>query len=87
MERNKLKRAWIWLWYNNVTRLLFVLVPSYLVLLIPALLHAGASGYTLKFAIAASYSLVSLWAMLDNDYTNLERIGLDVNRRPLPKAP
>jgi hypothetical protein len=83
MEKNRLKRAWIWFWFNDMTRFLLVLIPSYFALLIPILLYLGIQGEALRKALSLTYGLVLLWAMADNDYTKLKRIGLDVNRRPL----
>jgi hypothetical protein len=85
VETNSLMRAWIWFWYNPTTRFMLVLVPTYFILLVPAFYYVGVRGEALRGCISVTYILVLLWAMVDNDYTKLERIGLDVNRRPLKK--
>jgi hypothetical protein len=84
-EKNKLKRAWIWFWYNNTTRFLLILFPSYLALVIPALLYLNFTGEAMRHTISLIYVAGIFWAMMDNDYSQLERIGLDVDRRPLRK--
>jgi hypothetical protein len=84
-EKNRLKRAWIWFWYNNTTRFLLILFPSYFAVVIPALMYLGIEGEALRHTTSFIYLMGILWAMLDNDYSNLERIGLTVDRRPLRK--
>lgn len=79
-------RAWIWFWYNNTTRCLVVLFPSYFVLIIPALLQLELSDEAFRRTLALVYFAVFAWAVRDNNYANLERIGLDVERRPLKTA-
>lgn len=88
LETRRLVRAWIWFWYNDITRtcvlmglhLPFVLLGSYALF--------GPGEYLRNVAIGA-YLAVFFWAMVDNDYTQLERIGLTVYRKPLrrPETP
>lgn len=85
-EKRRFVRAWIWFWYNNATRLFVVLFPSYFIFLIPALQHVGLEDQTFRQTLSFVYLAVFGWAVLDNDYSNLERIGLDVERRPLTKS-
>lgn len=80
---NKLTRAWISFWYNDRTRLLGVIFPSYFVLLVPALLALDLHHELLVDILAAVYVVIFAWALLDNDYSNLRRIGLDEYRQPL----
>lgn len=82
-EQNPLKRGWIWFWYNDTTRLLGVLLPSYFAVLLPLLLWLGLPAAYMRETVSLVYILVVAWAMIDNDYTNLNRIGLDAYRRPL----
>ena len=82
-ETNSLKRTWIRFWYNNVTRFLVVLLPSYALPLVAALTYFGVPGEMQRHFVTVTYLAVLGWAMVDNDYTQLERIGLDVDRRPL----
>ena len=84
-ETNPLKRFWIWFWYNTATRFLVILIPSYFVILIPLLLYLEVPEPYFRHILSGAYAGGFVWAMLDNDYSNLERIGLDVDRRPLRK--
>jgi hypothetical protein len=83
LETNRFKRAWIWFWYSNATRLLLVLLPTYFVVLLPALAQLGLDVDQQRAIATITYLALLSWAIKDNDYTQLERIGLDVNRRPL----
>lgn len=82
-ETRLLVRAWIWFWYNNTTRFLVVLFPSYFLFVIPLLQSLGLEDQAFRRALTLVYLAVFAWAVLDNNYANLERIGLDVHRRPL----
>lgn len=82
-ETNPLKRAWIWLWYNTTFRILVVMIPTYFVFVIPLLFFLGVPPEHMSRTLSAIYMAVFVWAMLDNDYGNLRRIGLDENRKPL----
>jgi len=72
MEKNRYKRAWIWIWYNDITRLcIFTGIPF-----IPLIIFAPKSlGYV--------YVLFLAWMWFDNDYSNLRRIGMDEYRNKL----
>ncbi len=76
-------RAWIWFWFNDWTRLLVVGLGGHLLLFIPLLYALGVQGEALRSASIGLYLAILGWAMVDNDYTNLNKIGLDVYRRPL----
>lgn len=82
-ENNPLKRAWIWIWYNTTFRMLVVLIPTYFVVVIPFLVFIGVPPDMMGRTLSAIYMAVFVWAMLDNDYSNLRRIGLDEYRKPL----
>lgn len=84
-ETNKLKRAWIWFWYSELTRVLLILFPSYFIFLIPTLLYAGVGAESMAPILTGVYMAGFLWAITDNDFENLRRIGLDVYRQPLKK--
>lgn len=77
IEYNPVKRWWILFWYNDITRLLVVLIPSYFVVLIPLLLYLDLSGETIRNVLTVVYLCIFCWGVLDNDYTNLHRVGLD----------
>ncbi len=81
-EQNKFKRAWIWIWYNTYTRV-FLGLGGHVLFIAPVLYYVGITGESLRFWSSMSYILVIAWAVVDNDFSNLNRIGLDVDRRPL----
>lgn len=82
----KLYHFWIWFWYSDVTRIFLVLMPSYLLVVIPALYWMGITDHAvLKQVALVLYIAVILLAIEFNDYTNLEKIGRDVNRKKLKK--
>ena len=82
-ETNKLKRAWIWFWYNDITRLLLIMFPGHLIFLLPILHWIGVRGEELGACAVILYIIGFVWAVADNDYTNLHRIGLTVYREPM----
>jgi hypothetical protein len=79
----RLHAAWIWFWYWDLSRLLLVLFPGHFLLTLPVMWWFHLDGQTIKNALSVSYVLVLGIAMVDNDYEQLNRIGLDVYRRPL----
>jgi hypothetical protein len=79
-----LHRGWIRFWYNTVTRLLFVLLPGYFVGLIPLLRYLEVPPEYANKVLVAAYVGVFLWAMVDNDFSQLNRIGRDVDGNLLP---
>jgi hypothetical protein len=80
MEHNRLRRMWIWFWYNDITRLCILFgVPVIPVVL--GLLAIFGPGEYLRDVGAGMYLLLVAWAILDNDYSQLRRIGLDEYRR------
>jgi hypothetical protein len=82
MEKNKLKIAWIWIWYNDITRLSFMAgIP-----LIPIVYLAFIFGFPpehLKKLAMGIYALFMIWMFADNDYSNLRRIGMNEYREKL----
>ena len=81
-EKNKLKITWIWLWYNDVTRILVIFgFPSIIAVAIGRLLSVDAD-HLQKIALAV-YVFVFFWASVDNDYSNLRRIGLNEYRNKI----
>ncbi len=78
-------RWWILFWYNNVTRACVLLgVPSAMLCLV--FWYCFGTGEYLRDVALWSYGLLFFWASLDNDYSNLRKVGLDEYRRPLGKA-
>lgn len=84
------KAVWIWIWFNDVTRFLIPLLGLHLVVTLVGLdlsgLRQSLSVEVMKSILIGQYSLFFLWAMADNDYENLNRIGLTVDRTPLIRA-
>lgn len=78
-----IKKWWIWFWYNDLTRFLFVMFPLYFIILIPLLIWAGVSEDLFRIILTMIYVSVWAWAIIDNDYSNLRKIGLDEYRKPL----
>jgi len=82
---SKIEGAWIWFWYSDITRMLVVMVPSYFIILIPLLMYFGVQGETLRQTVMFTYIAVFMIAMMDNNYENLNKIGLDVNRKKIER--
>lgn len=83
METNKFKRAWIWFWYNNITRLL-LLVGLPIAPAIGIAYYLGIrDGEVMRGIAMFTYMLFVGWGILDNDYSNLRGIGLDEHRSKL----
>lgn len=82
METNKFKRAWIWLWYNDITRLCVLFgLPVIPVILITILIFG--TGEYLRTVSGVTYILFFGWALFDNDYSNLRRIGMNEYRKKI----
>lgn len=81
------KAIWIWFWYNDITRFVFPLMGLHLLLTIAAVasfgLNQNLDGEVMRYGLIVQYLVVFLWAMVDNDYENLNKVGLSVERRPL----
>lgn len=82
MAINKFTRAWIWLWYNDCTRLAVLFgIPVIPVVLLSAYLFG--TGEYLRHVAGVTYIIFFSWAIIDNDYSNLRRIGMDEYRRKI----
>lgn len=82
MKTNKFICAWIWVWYNDITRLCIVVgMPSFIAVIMARAFFGP--GEHLKCVAMATYIGFFAWALLDNNYSNLRRIGLDEYRRKL----
>ena len=81
-ETNKFKRLWISLWYHDTTRLLvmmgFPVVITFFILKVSFELNSIPPE-----VYATQYVLIFCWMMIDNNYSNLRRIGLDEYRKKL----
>jgi len=82
MEKNKLKIAWIWLWYNDITRIFFMSgIP-----LIPIVYLAFILGFPvdhLRMLAMTVYAIFMILMIIFNDYSNLRRIGMNEHREKL----
>ena len=82
METNKLKRAWIWFWYNDITRMcIFLGLPVVPVVVLTGL--AFGPGEYLRTVAVLTYVLFFVWALIDNDYSNLRKIGMNEYRKKI----
>lgn len=79
----KINHFWIWFWYSDLTRMFVVLIPSYFVILIPLLVWIEVPESYFASILSFCYFFVFFVAMMDNDYSNLRKIGLDEYRRKL----
>lgn len=82
IESNRLKRAWIWIWYNDITRLCVLLGLPVIPVVVGIAAIFGPGEY-LRLISGFTYVAFFGWALLDNDYSNLRRIGLDERRRKI----
>lgn len=77
-------RWWILFWYNDITRLCIISgVPSLIICVV--LSYTLGSGVYLKSVSLISYVGLFAWAVVDNNYSNLRKVGLDEYRKPLGK--
>lgn len=83
------KAIWIWFWYNDITRFAIPLLGLHLLITVVAV---GVSGLNqqldadvIRYLLITQYLVVFFWAMVDNDYEKLNKVGLSVERRPLLK--
>lgn len=78
-------RWWILFWYNDITRVFLLLgIPS--VILYFILWYCFGTVEYLRDVALWSYILLFVWALFDNDYSNLRKVGFDEYRRPLGKT-
>lgn len=81
-ETNRFKRAWIWFWFNDVTRVCCLLgLP--LIPLVTILGGVFGWGEYLRDVSIFAYSLLLIWMFIDNDYSNLRRIGMTEYRKKI----
>lgn len=84
-ETNRLIRAWIWFWYNDVTRFLGVMCGLHLLFTVLPMIYFGIPKETIQNIALFQYFVIFAWAIIDNNYNNLNRIGLDAYRRTLKR--
>lgn len=79
---NPFQKGWIWFWYNDITRWVVVMFGLHLIPTIFVCLYFEL-GEISRTILAVQYMLVFWWAVIDNNYSNLRKIGLDEYRKPL----
>ena len=82
METNKYKRAWIWFWYNDITRIC-ILLGAPLIPVAAMLMLLNINPEIIRKICVTIYAMLFAWMIMDNDYSNLRRIGMDEYRRKL----
>lgn len=82
METNKFKRAWIWFWYNDITRICILMGLPIIPVVFTVGVIFGFDEYLRGVAMFA-YTFTFGWALLDNDYSNLRRIGMNEYRKKI----
>lgn len=86
IEKSWFKKMFIKTWYNDLFRFFMIMglpvVPTYFIAL-TILEFTGVSIFSQSFVI--SYILGITMLMIFNDYENLHRIGLSVNKKLLPQ--
>lgn len=80
-----MKKFWYRAWYNVWFRMFVVLVPTYFIVLIPALYLIRVPAEYMSNILSLIYFLVFCLAMIDNDFSKLNEVGLDVDGKPLKK--
>lgn len=78
-ETNKFKRLWIWLWYNDITRLSIMIGLPLIPMAIICIFLFGGGEY-LRYLLLTMYTFLICWMLIDNDYSNLRRIGMNEYR-------
>ena len=82
MKINNLEHAWIWIWYNDVTRVFVLLgLPVVPIVLIVSVMFGP--GEYLRTVALVTYMLFFVWMVIDNDYSKLRRIGMNEYRKKL----
>lgn len=84
----KPQAVWIWFWYSDATRLAFPLLGLHLVFTVLLVGGFGLNEHLdagmMRHGLIFQYIVVFGWALLDNDYETLRKVGLSVDRQPLP---
>jgi len=81
-EKNKFKRAWIWFWYNDITRI-FIIIGLPIIPIVLLVAYLFGTGEYLRNVALITYGFFLCWLMIDNDYSKLRRIGMDEYRKKL----
>lgn len=72
-----MRKAWLRFWFNDYTRMIGVMMGGHLVITGPwifaILSYFNALEY-FRIVVALLYSFILIWAILDNDYSKLDRL-------------
>lgn len=69
--------AWVWFWYNTATRFLVVLIPTYMVFVIPFFVHVvHVPPEDMANSLSATYLIVFMFAVYDNDFSKRKKYGI-----------
>lgn len=69
--------VWAWFWYNTVTRICVVLIPTYMVFVVPFLIYVvKVPASDMANTISAIYLLVFMIAVYDNDFSKRRKYGI-----------
>jgi len=82
-EMNKFKRWWIWIWYNDITRIFLVMCPIWAVFAVILMAYLKIDFPIIRPVITGLWGILFLLMVTDNDYSNLRRIGLTEYRKPI----
>lgn len=83
-EQNPIKRLWISIWYSGWFRCFFVICPVWLLcLLVFYIIKFPQYPEMVCLGATLLYGSVFTIALFDNDFSKLNRIGLDENHKPL----
>ena len=79
---SKLEFYWIRFWYNDITRIIGVMLGGFTALIFIVLYFINPILINRPFVISVYIAFVCL-AFIDNDYSNLRKTGLDEHRNKL----
>lgn len=69
--------AWTWFWYNTVTRIFVVLIPTYMIAVIPFLQYViKVPANDMANSLSAIYLMVFMIAVWDNDFSKRAKYGI-----------
>ena len=68
---------WAWFWYNTVTRFLVVLIPTYMIAVIPFFKYViEVPANDMANSLSAVYILIFMIAAYDNDFSKRKKYGI-----------
>ena len=81
--QNPLHRLAVRVWYSDWFRMYFVIVPLWMIPLALLLVMAGVGADACRTICLVLYFALLSAALVFNDYSNLNRIGLDIYHNEL----